>query len=298
MGFATDIYLLLKRTCYAGKYYCRYLYKNTVLRLYLKMRTRLSTDNCIQKNNQTIIVSITTYPAREKQFLITLETIMRQTFKPDRVIVWLAENQYPDRERVEYIYRPFLQRGLEVRYCDDLRSHKKYYYTMLENPNAVIITLDDDVYYPPNTIERLLSKYDGSEGIIIANMARYISVESGRIQPYINWRNVKTLNEEGEKMLCPIGVGGVLYAPRSLDYRAFNKEDIFSLCIHTDDLWLNAMARLNKSRIICLGDFETLITVKGSQKSSLGIDNVTRNNKELALIIGKFATSFGGYQCT
>lgn len=276
-----------------GRYCLRLGFYNSVVRCWLKVCTQVNKKSCVQKSNQMVIVSITTYPAREKQFLISLETVMRQTYKPDRIIVWLAEEQYPDKERVRTVYKKFIERGVEIKFCDDLRSHKKYYYAALENPDAVIITLDDDVYYPRNTIKRLISRYDGTEGTIISNIAKYIAVKDGTIQPYVCWEKVERPYTEHDALICPIGVGGVLYSPHSLNHNVFNKEDIRSLCIHTDDLWLNAMGRLNHSKIICIGDFPTLITVKGSQKTSLGIDNALRNDYELANIIRKYPDSFG-----
>lgn len=278
-----------------GWYCIRQVYYNSLVRCWLKVCTQVSKKSCVRNSGQMVIVSITTYPAREKQFLISLETVMRQTYKPDRIIVWLAEEQYPEKGRVQTVYKKFIERGVEIRFCDDLRSHKKYYYAALENPDAVIITLDDDVYYPRNTIERLIFKYDGTEGKIISNIAKYITVKDGVIQPYVCWKKVERLDTERKELICPIGVGGVLYSPHSLNCHVFNKEDIRSLCSHTDDLWLNAMGRLNHSEIICIGDFPTLITVKGSQTSNLGVDNVVRNDYELAMIIHKYPDSFGGF---
>lgn len=37
------------------------------------------------------------------------------------------------------------ERGSTIRFCDDLRSHKQYYYAMQENSEDLIMLADDDV---------------------------------------------------------------------------------------------------------------------------------------------------------
>lgn len=49
--------------------------------------------------------------------------------------------------------------GLEIRFCDDLRSHKKYYFAMQEYPEDIVILFDDDMFYPKNTIKKLYELY-------------------------------------------------------------------------------------------------------------------------------------------
>ena len=40
------------------------------------------------------------------------------------------------------------KRGLTIRFCEDLKAHKKYYYAFKEYPDDIVITVDDDVIYP------------------------------------------------------------------------------------------------------------------------------------------------------
>ena len=76
-----------------------------------------------------VIVSLTTYPGRIDQAWKTISSLLNQTLKPKRVILWLAKEQFPDQQLPESVQR-LTGRGLEIRYCEDLKSHKKYFEAM------------------------------------------------------------------------------------------------------------------------------------------------------------------------
>ena len=44
-----------------------------------------------------IIVSLTSFPGRINEVWICVESLMRQTFKPDAIELWLSLRQFPDR---------------------------------------------------------------------------------------------------------------------------------------------------------------------------------------------------------
>ena len=48
-----------------------------------------------QKRNKKIIASLTTFPNRINSVHKTIATLLTQTLKPDEVILWLAESQFP-----------------------------------------------------------------------------------------------------------------------------------------------------------------------------------------------------------
>lgn len=256
----------------------------------LKKPQRETSKDC----GTEVIVSMTSFPARTKQVPYCIATIMRQTVKPNRIILWLSKEEFQDEEQVRRQLEKLVQRGLEIRFCDNLRSHKKYYYSMLENTDAIVITMDDDVYYPPDTLERLLQESKIHSNAIVCNMAKIVNKQEGQILPYNEWPAVSEYTTNENKLVCPIGVGGVLYPPNALSENIFNKEDIKSLCYHTDDLWLNAMARLKGTPIICLGKFPILFCVSGTQKVSLGSINCGQNRNDLELhnIVNRYPGSF------
>src|SRR5699024_12638905 len=57
--------------------------------------------------------------------------LLRQTYPPDKIILWLAKEQFEGRNTLPNNLLDLEKRGLEIVFCDeDLRSHKKYYYAI------------------------------------------------------------------------------------------------------------------------------------------------------------------------
>ena len=46
------------------------------------------------KRKENIIVSLTSYPKRIGTVWLTIETLLRQSVKPDEIILWLAQEQF------------------------------------------------------------------------------------------------------------------------------------------------------------------------------------------------------------
>ena len=67
--------------------------------------------------------------------------------------------------------------------------------------------------------------------------------------PYRKWKSTSKYTGP-QANIMPIGIGGVLYPPNSLYKDALNKELFWELCNTADDVWLNAMARLNGTEVV------------------------------------------------
>jgi len=220
------------------------------------------------------IVSLTSFPGRINDVWISIETILRQTFKPDMVILWLAEEQFPDRMLPESL-TALQKRGLTIKFCEDLKSHKKYYYTFLEYPDAIIITVDDDSYYPKNLLQSLVDAHKKYPSCICANRAHKITFsENNTILPYRKWKhNYKGITSP-HALLVPTGVGGVLYPPGSLHKTIFDKDVFNEICFYADDLWLKANALMQNTKVVTTPGFnKDLIAVSSTQSEKLVMHN-------------------------
>lgn len=111
-------------------------YLNKRLPSYYQKSEIILGKSCRDFVDNEVIVSLTSFPARMDKIYITLESLFRQTIRPDRIILWLADEQYPDKKAVEMRLKKYKKLGLEIQYCDDLRSHKKYFYTMKKYPRS------------------------------------------------------------------------------------------------------------------------------------------------------------------
>ncbi len=244
-----------------------------------------------------VIISLTTFPARIDKVWITISTLLNQTLKPKRIILWLAEEQFPRRE-IELPKKliKLKNRGLEIRFCDDLRPHKKYYYTMKENPDNIVVTVDDDMLYPENMLEQLWEAHKRNPDTVVCQFAHRITLdENESIKPYQEWESCYGESTDPDIRILPVGCGGVLYPPHCLDERVFNKEHIKTLCPQMDDLWLKSMALLKGTKAaICNEGSQIYFDMTGTRKSGLqhvnaGLGpNQNKNDEAMAAIVREY----------
>ncbi|KAG4095517.1 hypothetical protein H8356DRAFT_1293004 [Neocallimastix lanati (nom. inval.)] len=102
-----------------------------------------------------IVVTMTTYPAREESVVIMLEHFKKQTLKPDLITVWLSETEYPKNITPSHL-KPFVDEGFIELHWTPLNTYgsKRFEVMKLYN-NAFVISVDDDFYYPELYIETL-----------------------------------------------------------------------------------------------------------------------------------------------
>ena len=239
--------------------------------------------NGVDKNSN-VIISLTSYPDRIGTLHLTVMTLLNQTVKPRSVMLWLANEQFPKRE--EELPEKLLvlkKYGLEIRFCEDLRSHKKYYYTMKENPECYVITADDDVFYPENLVEELMTASQSYPDTVICTWGHEIVPdENGDVLRADKWEYLRTEAEPAYSVI-PTGIGGVLYPPHVLADEVFNKDSIRNLCLNADDLWLKAMALLNGKKAMRIGNAsKTFFTILKTQKTGLYYDNALEDKNSVA----------------
>ncbi len=210
------------------------------------------TDNKL-KDNRKIIVSLTSIPSRFNKLHLCLETIMEQTMKPDKIILYLGLNAKNIELPKELI--KMKKRGLEIEYREDkyLKPHTKYFYAMQEYPNDIIITFDDDILYDKNIIKNLYKSYLKYPNAVSCIRAHKITfTDKNEIEKYNNW---KMEYKEKDSLipnhyLCATGVGGVLYPPHCFGKETFNIENIKKLSLNQDDLWLKVMQIIGKTKVV------------------------------------------------
>lgn len=191
-----------------------------------------------------LIVSLTSVGKRIQSVSTTIESIMRGSIKPNRIVLWLDKT--PESADLPVALLNQMNRGLEIYYTDEnIRSYTKLIPSLKKYPDAHIITIDDDVIYNNNLIENLLREAKKSPNNIIANRVHQILLDKqGRPLPYNNWLWEKTLNAISPRNFLT-GVGGVLYPPHCLDSEVFNKNVFCDICKYADDIWFFAMALKN-----------------------------------------------------
>lgn len=205
---------------------------------------------CKNKLDRQLIVSLTTFPARISKIWIVVECMLRQSYPPDRIILWLSKDQFDGLTVLPKNLLKLQRRGLEIKFCEgDLRSHKKYFYVIKDNPNDTVITIDDDFIYPSNLIEKLIDLHSKYPKAICCHRALQIKYEGSKILPYKEWNNI-FLNEVPSYDVFFTSGGGTLFPPNCFSKEVLNHVLFMKSCKYADDVWLNVMAQLNKTQTV------------------------------------------------
>lgn len=236
-----------------------------------------------------VIVSLTSYGDRIRYVYLAIESIMRGIIKPDRIILWLAYEE--DSKELPVSLQMQMKRGLEIRYCKDIRSYKKLIPALQAFPDAIIVTIDDDMIYDVDFLDNLLYGYQQHPNCIIANRThKIVCGTEGKPVSYLNWQwwSYDTLPSHFNFLT---GCGGVLYPPHCLDKEALNEESFMSLCPTADDIWFNAMALKNGTRVFhairtnCFETESSAITSLASQNNNA---SDCRNDVQVKAVYGKY----------
>ena len=244
---------------------------------------------------ENITVSLTTYGPRIEIVYLTIESLMQQGLKADRIILCLAKSEFSEVD-LPIALKNQRERGLEILFCDeDIGPYTKFYYTLQKYPDDILITVDDDFIYPNDTVDSLYRAYLKGPKFIHCNRAhQMLLTKSGCLLPYNKWNFDKAPNEA---TFCtfPTGVGGVLYFPGSLDDAVLDKKTFLKLAPNSDDVWLKAMSlkKLVKcSRVKNQFIFnKKAVSIPGSQVVSLKRDNKNRktgNDLAISNVFGKY----------
>ena len=220
-----------------------------------------------------VIVSLTTIESRLNKVHITLRSVMNQTVKPERIILWINEN---DKNKIPKSLEMLTGDLLEIKFTAHRSSHKKLLPTLELFPDKTIVTCDDDLIYEREWLEKLYATHVKYPKDIICNKARQIAIdENNKTLDYKFW---KYTSENNPIKNLAIGEGGILYPPGALNSQITDYELALTLAPKNDDLWFKAMALLNNTTVrLSENPSKVFIPIPGTQKISLKKINVVKN---------------------
>ncbi len=200
--------------------------------------------------NEQLIVSLTSYGKRVGRFLpYVVYSLLEQRMLPARILVWLDRDHW-NEDNVPWALKQMRRYGVEINFCPDVRSYKKLVYTLPIYRDKVIVTVDDDIYYPRTLLSDLWLAHRQHPNCVCSVIAHKVRIIGSSVLPYKQWE--KNLSEAMEGLLLPIGAGGVLYPPMSLHPDVLNVRYL-ELCPTADDLWFWCHALRKGTGHYCLG---------------------------------------------
>lgn len=226
--------------------------------------------------DDSVIVSMTTFPARIGYVHLAIKSLLAQTVKPGKIILWLAKDQFRDVTMPQQL-QELCSYGLEIRFCDeDLLAHKKYYYAMQEYPDKLIVTYDDDIIYPEDSLEKLLTMHRQHPEAIICNRGREIKIKNSSVAPYKYWKvsGKVPAGMPTYRVMASTGAG-TLYPPHCMPEETFDIQKIRVLALTADDLWMKIMSiKGNVPVVKSQTRGKALCVSKGKQEVTLAHRNV------------------------
>lgn len=183
-----------------------------------------------------VIISFTTIPTRIGEIKPMVESICNQKLKPHSIVLWLPKSY--KRIQQEVVIPDFIKNApVEVKLCDDVGPFTKLYYTLKQewnNKECLIVTVDDDVYYPPNFLSNLIkhakkhpNKAIGYRGRILNDKLNYSTSNL-----FFGAPSRKPL-----KVDIITGTWGALYRVGFFDENIFN-DKIINSNFMVDDIWI------------------------------------------------------------
>ena len=169
--------------------------------------------NLFERKINGIIVSLTTYSMRTNAIVQTVKSLLDQTVMPEKILLWLSEENFPDKESELPQELLDLRENPMFEICfipKNLEPHKKYYYAMQEYPNHPIIVVNSDEVYDNNLIELLFESYKEYPNSISCMRSNRVLFKNDVDSPkYQTWHF--DVSEQSTQGFVAVGADAVLY---------------------------------------------------------------------------------------
>lgn len=197
---------------------------------------------------EEVIVSLTTHGRRIYEAYLAIESIMQGSVLPNKIVLWLSTDF--EHQELPLSLKRQCSRGLEIYFTEDIGPYTKLIPSLLKFPEASIITVDDDVLYPFDTVEMLLNSHNTQPSCICANQVIDVRFNSkGELATFPSWKQLMDKTRISERNFFE-GLAGVLYPPRCFPSEVFDKNVFRDICPTADDIWFNCVALKNKTKIV------------------------------------------------
>lgn len=210
------------------------------------------------ENNPDLIVSLTTWPKRINETIVTIDRLLKQkTYCNYKIFLVLSKKEFSTNdhclnyfhylEKTTNIFRIF---WIENNY----KSFKKLLpiYKTFGNKYPILIC-DDDILYPENWLEDLWKEYQKDPNCIYANYGdTFCGIKDGILQLKNEMNgNISPIRNVKSYINKPAGSGGVIYPPNIFNDIKFYDYDLIQKISPTcDDTWFWLWTILSKHKIM------------------------------------------------
>lgn len=193
-----------------------------------------------------VIISITTTFERSHIFYYTIQSLLRQSFKSNFILLNISSSSYLGDSGFKFLPYWLYNDNVIINIVDNIGSYRKLLpaleYADMED---IIVTADDDILYDRCWLENLIEAAISEPDSIVCCRARSIKKNIfGYWQNYSNWilidKKIKGLD------ILPTGGSGAAYRKGLLDLDFLSDKMFLHIAPTTDDLWFR-MASMRKN---------------------------------------------------
>ena len=269
----------------------RYRVYNPLMRIVLPFIAYVPDVNQLKRETK-IVVSLSAEEESFDNLEYTLYSIFNQKVKPDNILLWVS-NEY-ELSDLPYSVTKFVKSGLDIRFVEYKASYTKIIYALNEFKDCIIVTADENIYYPKNWLGKLYLSYISNPNDIHVHSAVKISEKQDKTTPVCEW-NKFVNTEKASYKYFPVQTGGVLYPPNCFT-REVSREDVYKKKINTTwDIWSWVMVLLSdrKIRIVKnhISKFVSTNIILSFKKYNDIIKKQKTSNEELVKLFGLYGNN-------
>ena len=201
-----------------------------------------------QTENKQVVVSMTSFPEAIPYAIKAIRSLLMGSVVPDKLVLYLTLSQFQKTGIPEELQQLSENSTIfEVRdYERDIRSYRKLIPALSDFPNAIIVTVDDDVWYHRHMLRDLLNLHKQIPDAVLAHRAKRIKWG----KPYRKWKKYRWYDFIFKRIHwnfanLQTGVGGVLYPPHSFKKEMMDADLFTRVAPSSDDIWFWAATAMN-----------------------------------------------------
>ncbi|MDH3378895.1 MAG: glycosyltransferase family 2 protein [Gammaproteobacteria bacterium] len=187
------------------------------------------------------IISLTSISGRIGRVEQTINSILEQTFKPHSINLYVSDKPYLIDQGIPAnsdSLKRLAALGVNIYHVKNIGPYRKHIPLIVQlrsnsaSPRTPIITMDDDVIYPLDIVERLMSALE-KENAVVAHRGREIAFDGEMLADYRSFASPSLVYSY---LNMGTGRNGIAYR---LGYFPSNPEDFVGpiLAPTADDVW-------------------------------------------------------------
>lgn len=227
------------------------------------------------KRSEEVVVTLTTDPARIETTWLAIESLLRQTEKPDRIVLNLFEGEFPGRSLPNPI-REQMTRGLEINWSKDFSYSENNKIIKIEsNDIREFFTISDLLNINRTRIKKGLNNVDKN---FFADAATNLESDIGKVNHFFRVNRpheiyVKNSSDQEKGITLKVLKEHVIHAGEQINISSTQNylyDDVYVQAIPSEfgekNIELTNSSHVNKSIYLPDGKMTFKIPPKSSQK--------------------------------